>query len=288
MRQAMKIAKYVPGDAEIWIPVSKATSTSSARAFLPHDGLAGTYQYGYKAEPQRGNYLTALAAIQSAYIHDESDVFRLASGKEQRQYKAKWRHGKGASPPNLGPAGWVNIPFSDLATINEDSLLAALASSGAKFAGSGAMPDPEGEMFVPLQVQARTFQRRFRANALKIWPAVCALSGATLALEAAHIKPVSKSRHATEDLLSSYNSLILNAALHCLFDQGLFSFSADGELIVSPSLGTINRRAYGLDRVAIVDFRPEAAKYIEFHREHVFVRDAQPGAAAGRLRRPLS
>lgn len=233
-------------------------------------GLRGTYRYGYKAERQQGDYLSALTTIQTAYIFNESKVFRLASGEDERQYKAKWRHGQGASPPGLGPTGgWVKIPFAELTTISEAQLSAALISSNSQIAEIKSTPCPNTPLFVPIAAEARTFQAKFRENALKIWPPCCALSGATVALEAAHIKPVATSRLATDEILDCYNSILLNVALHRLFDQGLFSFSPDGQVLVSPMLGKKDQEVYGLNREISVLFHPMARKYLDFHRLEV-------------------
>ena len=219
---------------------------------------------------QQGDYFTALTTIQAAYISNESRIFRLASGKDDLQYKAKWRHGVGASPPGLGPtAGWVKIPFSELTTISEAKLSTALVSADLKFAEIKPTAEFSASLFVAIETEARTFQRKFRENALKIWPPCCALSGATVALEAAHIKPVSASRLATNELLDCHNSILLNVALHRLFDQGLFSFSSEGEVIVSPILSEKDKEVYGLNRKISVQFHPQAGKYLDFHRIEV-------------------
>ena len=128
------ITKYKNGDDFVWIPVAKESKTTSARAFLPINGLDETYSYGYKASISEGSYMKALSDIQLAYINNESEMFDVKKGSE-RQYKAKWRHGSETNPPLLGPTkGWVKIPFSRLTSINETELEDALNSSSDKFA----------------------------------------------------------------------------------------------------------------------------------------------------------
>jgi len=47
------ISTFKEGDVSIWVPVAKGKNGGPARAFLPFNGHAGTYRYGYKAAPSK-------------------------------------------------------------------------------------------------------------------------------------------------------------------------------------------------------------------------------------------
>jgi len=126
------ITPYKQHDETLWIPVAKGKSGGLARAFLPFNGLRGSYTFGFKAAPTRGEYFDALRQIQQAYIDEESKVFRVNGGKkEERQWKARWRHGNKEGSPLLGPTlGWVLIPVADLEKTSNVQLGEALIESG--------------------------------------------------------------------------------------------------------------------------------------------------------------
>lgn len=111
-------------DKDVWIPVSKSTKDYPPRAFLPFKRIDGIYIHGYKAEPTNSQYFNALVNIQTAYINNETKVFITNKGKkEERQKKAKWRHGAEKGSPLLGPTlGWIKVPKEDLETLDVDDL----------------------------------------------------------------------------------------------------------------------------------------------------------------------
>ncbi|NOR71292.1 MAG: hypothetical protein GQ532_16600 [Methylomarinum sp.] len=94
------------------------------------------YLFGYKAEISEGSYFEALSEIQRAELSNESKVFVVNNGqKEERQYKAKWRHERGKNSPLLGPTkGWVKVPLNRITTIKESQLGKALEESENNFA----------------------------------------------------------------------------------------------------------------------------------------------------------
>lgn len=134
----MVINIYTVGDKTIWIPVAKETSQYDARAFLPFNGLDGKYLFGYKSRISEGDYLEALISIQKAFISNESEVFSVKNGsKEERQYKAKWRHNRdrGTGAPLLGPTkGWVEVAFEDIQSSNiERKIIESIKNSTTNF-----------------------------------------------------------------------------------------------------------------------------------------------------------
>lgn len=122
-------------------------------------------------------------------------------------------------------------------------------------------------------VRQRVGQDLFRQGLLALWHGRCALTGLAVPglLRASHAKPW---RDATDaERLDVYNGLLLAAHLDAAFDVGLISFTANGELLVSPSLGISEQGVLGLDRAwATIKLRPQHQPYLEFHREQVFVR----------------
>lgn len=135
------ITPYKEHDETIWIPVAKGKSGGPARAFRPFNGLRGRYTFGFKAAPTRGEYFEALRQIQQAYVDDESKVFRVNGGnKEERQWKARWRHGNKEGSPLLGPTlGWVLIPAAELEKVSDAQLGEALIEAGD---GSAVLSPP--------------------------------------------------------------------------------------------------------------------------------------------------
>lgn len=274
------IAIYANGHPSIWVPVSKRSPSNEARAFIPFDGLNGRYTYGFKAQPEAGNYLEAIAAIQKAWIEDRSKVFILKDGSEESQKSAKWRHSSKSSPL-LGPTvGWVEVPIKEIESVTAEQLTLALEqdprANSKKLVSSTrttqARCNPTGDLFRPMTLETRTFQAAFRTNAIGQWSTKCALSGATRLLEAAHLKSVATCKK--EDLAAltdPLNSIILNIALHALLDDGLIAFSDTGALLISSSLSPADRKVYGVDKSMTVRFDPQALKYVKHHRTTTFI-----------------
>lgn len=157
------ITLYKENAETVWIPVAKGESGGPARALLPFNGLSGSYTFGFKAEPTRGKYFEALRVIQQAYISDESKVFRVNSGtREERQRKARWRHGNKAGSPLLGPTlGWVLVPVADLEKATDALLEEVLIESGANHAILSTKKEPP-VLCASLEELERESSRLFR------------------------------------------------------------------------------------------------------------------------------
>ena len=125
---------YKEGDLYLWVPVAKETVKYPARSFLPFKGLNDTYRHGYKAQISESSYLDALSDIQSAYLNNESKIFRVKNDTEdERQYKAKWRHGIEKNAPLLGHTkGWVKVELAAINDVCDNDLANALEKSGNK------------------------------------------------------------------------------------------------------------------------------------------------------------
>lgn len=130
------ISTFKEGDVSIWIPVANGKNGGPARAFLPFNGHAGTYRYGYKAAPSTGRYFDALRNVQQSFIENEHQVFVVNSGrKEEKQHRARWRHGNETGSPLLGPTlGWVRVPVDRLDKLTDSDLEKALRAAGEEFA----------------------------------------------------------------------------------------------------------------------------------------------------------
>ncbi len=147
---------YKDGELYVWIPVAVETDKYAARAFLPFNGLNETYLHGYKANISEAKYLDALCDIQKAFINNESKIFSVKGGsKDERQYKAKWRHGRQRNSPLLGPTkGWVKIMLNAIHDVKDIDLAEALNSSGSTYCelvGSSICPvlcDTDTELIV--------------------------------------------------------------------------------------------------------------------------------------------
>lgn len=266
------ITVYIEGDKSIWIPVSSRSPANEARAFIPFNGIDGSYTYGFKAAPKNGGYFDALRAIQDNWKKSTARSFAIKNGHET-QRADKWRHGNVTGSPLLGPtAGWVKVPVLALGRVTAEELASKLERAGTKFVSSSrAKIDPEGPMFRAVSVQARTFQLAFRDGALELWGAKCALSGAICLLEAAHIKSVADCKINDQPaLVDPLNSIIVNIALHALLDEGLIAFSDSGDLLVSSKLGPSDRAVYGVGEPLKASFNAKALKYVQHHRNKVF------------------
>lgn len=136
------ISIFEENDKIVWVPVAAGKNDIPPRAFLPFNGTEGIYTFGYKASPSRANYLNALKEIQKAYIKNESQIFRVQGGKkEERQKKAKWRHGNEASASLLGPTlGWVAILLTEIEKVTDAEVGKALLDSGKEFAVLASAP----------------------------------------------------------------------------------------------------------------------------------------------------
>lgn len=268
----LRIKVYEEGDATVWIPVSSRSPQNQARAFLPFWGTSSFYKHGFKAAPESSRYFKALASVQAAYLTGEKSPFRVKRGIES-QRKDAWRHGLASSPLLSPTRGWVEVPVNQLMSTTQEELALELERSGNFLVSSWrAQVSPEGPMFRQTTKEARTFQVEFRAKALEIWDAKCAVSNATCLLEAAHIKGVAACKAGVlSEVKDPFNSIILNVALHALLDAGMISFAYNGTLLVSKNINEHDRSVYGLDKPRSVPFNSKAIPYLQHHRDHVFI-----------------
>lgn len=120
--------------------------------------------------------------------------------------------------------------------------------------------------------QARVGQGVFRRRVLARGPA-CRVTGITQpsCLVASHIKPWAIC--VGDEHLDSANGLTLAPHVDHLFDTGLISFEDDGQLVLGTALDAAILRAWHIDVATNVGpFAPDQARYLAFHRAHVFGR----------------
>ncbi len=119
-------------------------------------------------------------------------------------------------------------------------------------------------------VQSRIGQGKFRTELIQYW-GCCAVTGcrAVEILRASHIKPWSKASN--KERLDPYNGLLLIPNLDVAFDNGLISFTDDGNILISALLSKKDQIRLGIQpdlKIAKLDKRHR--RYLQYHREQVF------------------
>lgn len=133
----------------------------------------------------------------------------------------------------------------------------------------GALSDSE----ISQLQKSRRKQGKFRENVLKLMQS-CPITGISQKdlLIASHIKPW-KSCETLQERLDGYNGLSLAPHIDRLFDKGLITFSAAGELMTSTALSNQVIDAWGLKDLVgknVIDVTDQRAIYLAHHREKIF------------------
>lgn len=133
-----------------------------------------------------------------------------------------------------------------------------------------AIPETTREQLV----LARRGQGRFRDAVARI-ETHCRITGVNRPehLIASHCKPWRDSDNA--ERLDGENGLLLTPSIDHLFDRGFVSFDNDGELLISPVAHDVSLRKMGVpvgQRVNVGKFTDGQRRYLEFHRESVFLK----------------
>lgn len=252
---------FLPGDATVWIPVGRYSLTPGW-CFLPWKGVDGAYRWGFKARTELSDYFSALMGIQKAFITDEKENFEVSNkGRKvtRTQRRARWRDGA-SRPSLLEPKQWVEIRVDELEAINHQQLMEMLSDLRD-------MPTSEStgkELFSERSVRTRNFQSQFSFDTFALWGGHCAITGSSLALEAAHLKPVAECEADHPALVDPYNGILLTASLHRLMDAGVFGFDSKGNLVIDPELSDEERMIHQLTVTRKIGFHPNAAKYLQF------------------------
>lgn len=119
-------------------------------------------------------------------------------------------------------------------------------------------------------IKVRIGQGGYRNALLSYWKG-CAVTGCleVSLLRASHIKPWSIAND--EERLDPFNGLLLAPHLDVAFDQGLITFGASGELVISPMLSVEDAQRLNLDvrqRLSQIEKRHEY--YLAWHRDWIF------------------
>jgi len=121
-------------------------------------------------------------------------------------------------------------------------------------------------------VRQRVGQDVFREALLDYWRGACAVTGIELpeVLRASHAKPWADCT-SDEERLDVFNGFLLVADLDALFDQGLITFEAGGEMAYSPRLTAEHRTSLHLSGgLRLRWVAPEHLPFLRWHRERVF------------------
>jgi len=139
----------------------------------------------------------------------------------------------------------------------------------AKIETDTAIPETTREQLV----LARRGQGRFREAVSRI-ETHCRITGVNRPehLIASHCKPWRDCDNS--ERLDGENGLLLTPSIDHLFDRGFISFENSGELLVSPVAHEVSLRKMGVpvgQRVNVGVFSGGQRRYLEFHRESVFL-----------------
>lgn len=121
-------------------------------------------------------------------------------------------------------------------------------------------------------VKQRVGQDTFREALLDYWAGSCAVTGIDLPeiLRASHAKPWADCDN-DEERLDVFNGFLLCANLDALFDRGLISFDAAGQMICSPKLAPQQLSSLQLHAgLALRWLAPEHGPFLDWHRTKVF------------------
>lgn len=124
-------------------------------------------------------------------------------------------------------------------------------------------------------ILARRGQGRFRDSVQRLERA-CRVTGVDRPehLRASHCKPW-RDCETHAERLDGENGLMLTPSIDHLFDRGFISFEDGGRLLLAPQAhrDSLARMGVPVDRrVDVGAFRPEQRRYLEFHRDLVFLK----------------
>lgn len=133
-----------------------------------------------------------------------------------------------------------------------------------------ANPPPHTEVLA--LVKKLRGQELFRAALLDYWGGACAVTGLPMPelLRASHAKPWALCQSDSERL-NVFNGLLLTAHLDALFDSGLITFSATGQLTISPALDDPARQILGLSTPLNLRWiAPAHLPFLAWHSDRIF------------------
>lgn len=137
---------------------------------------------------------------------------------------------------------------------------------------------PRGTEAERLIVQ-RVGQQLFRKALMDYWQGQCCITGLRVPtlLRASHIKPWAAC--VTDDeRLNVFNGLLLAPHLDALFDSGLMTVDANGDVLWSPEITRANLQCLGLpEKLQVRLLTPKHQAFLEHHRAVVWI--GSPGTS---------
>ncbi len=115
---------------------------------------------------------------------------------------------------------------------------------------------------------ARIGQGKYRDDLLKLWQS-CSVTGAKnpKILKASHMKPWRNSDN--KERLNPYNGLLLTANLDAAFDNGLISFSGNGEILIAREF--TDAADFGITpSMKLRKLDAQHQEYLTWHRDNEF------------------
>ncbi|WP_425471428.1 HNH endonuclease [Shimia litoralis] len=88
-------------------------------------------------------------------------------------------------------------------------------------------------------------------------------------LRASHAKPW-RDCEADVERLDVHNGLLLSALWDAAFDKGMITFSEEGDVVCSKTLGNAARRNLLENAASKVELTVEHQTYMHWHRRHIF------------------
>ena len=117
-------------------------------------------------------------------------------------------------------------------------------------------------------IDARIGQAKFRKLVLAMWRGRCCITGCSIFLTAAHLKPWALATDA--ERMDPYNGLPLSPNFDKAFDNGLITFDETGRIVLSSSLGKDALLLGITGDECLIDLDSRYANYLEFHRRNIF------------------
>ncbi len=176
-------------------------------------------------------------------------------------------HG-GFDTPGIGALAALLRRAAELSLALPDQAAHAFRERAAKALASVADKGTEVERVV----RQRVGQDVFREALLDYWGGACAVMGLALpdVLRASHAKPWADCEN-DEERLDVFNGFLVVAHVDALFDRGLTTFDAGGDLVIAPRLTAEHRASLHLSEgMRLRWVAPEHLPFLQWHRDHVF------------------
>jgi hypothetical protein len=117
-------------------------------------------------------------------------------------------------------------------------------------------------------ISGRVGQASFRSKLERLWQGKCSVTGATVLLNASHIKPWAVATD--RERLDPFNGFLLSPVYDKAFDQGLITFADDGSILISTALAPSVKQLCINPGARIKGINPVAYPYLEYHRANVY------------------